>query len=121
MPMKQEKDLQLNNKKKNPAPRKKNSGAAAGKVRKALKPSEERRKRRETTLLRIRSPINRRGSKAGKIKEDPSGNPVPSGKESEQVQRKEPETGSPERVLPHHPVGGYEGNRKEHHGNRVSG
>ena len=38
--MKQEKDLQLNNKKKNPAPRKKNSGAASGKVRKALKPSD---------------------------------------------------------------------------------
>ncbi len=45
--MKQEKDLQLNNKKKNPAPRKKNSGAAAGKVRKALKPSDGTAKKKE--------------------------------------------------------------------------
>lgn len=45
--MKQEKDLQPNNKKKNPAPRKKNSGAAAGKVRKALKPSDGTAKKKE--------------------------------------------------------------------------
>lgn len=45
--MKQEKDLQLNTKKKNPAPRKKNSGAAAGKVRKALKPSDGAAKKKE--------------------------------------------------------------------------
>lgn len=45
--MKQEKDLQLNNKKKNPAPRKKNFGAAAGKVRKALKPSDGTAKKKE--------------------------------------------------------------------------
>lgn len=45
--MKQEKDLQLNTKKKKPAPRKKNSGAAAGKVRKALKPSDGTAKKKE--------------------------------------------------------------------------
>lgn len=44
--MKQEKDLQLNNKKKNRAPRKKNSGAASGKVRKALKPSDGKAKKK---------------------------------------------------------------------------
>ena len=118
--MKQEKDLQLNNKKKNPAPRKKNSGAAAGKVRKALKPSDGTAKGKQHSS-EFEAPQTEGGSKAGEIKEEPSGNPVPSGKESEQVQRKESETGSPERVLPHHSVGGYEGNRKEHHGNRVSG
>lgn len=45
--MKQEKDLQLNTKKKKPAPRKKNSGAAAGKVRKTLKPSDGTTKKKE--------------------------------------------------------------------------
>lgn len=45
--MKQEKDLQLNTKEKKPAPRKKNSGAAAGKVRKALKPSDGTAKKKE--------------------------------------------------------------------------
>ena len=121
--MKQEKDLQLNNKKKNPAPRKKNSGAVGGKVRKALKPSDGTAKKKGNNTPQNSKPHKQKGaakpekSKKPKKPRNPQEVPVPSGKESEQVQRKESETGSPERVLPHHPVGGYEGNRKEHHGN----
>ena len=62
MPMKQEKDLQLNNKKKNPAPRKKNSGAAAGKVRKALKPSDGTAKKKEKNAPQNSKPHKQKGA-----------------------------------------------------------
>lgn len=60
--MKQEKDLQLNNKKKNPAPRKKNSGAAAGKVRKALKPSDGTAKKKEKNAPQNSKPHKQKGA-----------------------------------------------------------
>lgn len=60
--MKQEKDLQLNNKKKNPAPRKKNSGAAAGKVRKALKPSDGTAKKKAKNAPQNSKPHKQKGA-----------------------------------------------------------
>ena len=60
--MKQEKDLQLNNKKNNPAPRKKNSGAAAGKVRKALKPTDGTAKKKEKNASQNSKPHKQKGA-----------------------------------------------------------
>ena len=60
--MKQEKDLQLNNKKKNPAPRKKNSGAAAGKVRKAFKPSDGTAKKKGNNAPQNQKPHKQKGT-----------------------------------------------------------
>lgn len=60
--MKQEKDLQLNNKKKNPAPRKKNSGAAAGKVRKAFKPSDGTAKKKGNNASQNPKPHKQKGT-----------------------------------------------------------
>ncbi len=60
--MKQEKDLQLNNKRKNPAPRKKNSGAVGGKVRKALKPSDGTTKKKENNAPQNSKPHKQKGA-----------------------------------------------------------
>lgn len=79
--MKQEKDLQLNNKKKNPAPRKKNSGAAAGKVRKALKPSDGTAKKKEKNAPQNSKPHKqKRAAKPEKSKKTLSAIPFHQGK-----------------------------------------